>query len=119
MTDIDLCFVTNGTSWADMSDDENYKHENPWKKESSGNEQVKSEQVKSEQVKSEQINKNGWSVVVNKKKNKNEGVSIVCKICNKKFFFPKYESEYFESKGWEPRKKCKKCKSFQKSFNKN
>lgn len=70
----------------------------------------------------EEDEKEGWETTKKKKKNGtslNEGDKLLkCTLCRQKFIFTKDESEYFELKGWEPRKKCKECKQFQNQYGK-
>lgn len=37
-----------------------------------------------------------------------------CKICGEEIFQSEKELEYFKSRGFEPRKKCKNCKADEK-----
>ena len=56
----------------------------------------------------------GWKTVTKTSKGKkmiSEGDEVLtCKRCKKDFLFTKDESDYFSSKGWPCRTKCKPCK---------
>lgn len=108
--DLSKCFAIDSTkSWADISDEEDEIQEQK---------KVHDPPVKVEQT---QQQDDGWSFVSNqrnqRKKNVNndQGNKVkVCVICKDKFIFTKDEAEFFQSKGWDERKKCKICKKQQK-----
>jgi hypothetical protein len=72
-----------------------------------------------EDIQPDIVEEYGWKTIKTSKKGKqiiiNEGdIIIVCKMCKKDFLFTLDEADYFSSKGWPSRTKCKPCKHEQK-----
>ena len=87
---------STGASWADLAE-ENDKN---------------TKQFESSNTKYDPTKDDGFTVVINKKKQKSKndnGIKIKCIHCNVKFFFPNSKAEFFKEKGYSLPKRCKKC----------
>ncbi|MBR4858016.1 MAG: zinc-ribbon domain containing protein [Clostridia bacterium] len=42
----------------------------------------------------------------------NKNTQIICKDCGRSFWFSAKSQEYYQSKGWQPPKRCKSCRDF-------
>lgn len=61
-------------------------------------------------------NNDNWMTISKKNKFRLKNYEFIkCKVCKKDFKFFDDEKIFFESKGWEPRKKCKECKTKNKT----